>query len=217
VPSGVARGDVYAIDDVVPVVSPEAFVHPTAVLIGDVEIGPGCYIGPHASLRGDFGRVVVGAGTSVQDGCVVHVFPGREVVLGEGSLVGHNAVLHGCVLEPGAFVGIAAIVMDGAVVGAGTLVGAQSFVPADTVLAPQMLVTGNPARERRPLTEDEIAWTRNGQKVYQQLARRSLATLRRTAPLARVPADRPALAVDAEVSVPLRQYRARPDRRPPGS
>jgi len=107
--------------------------------------------------------------------------------------------------------------MDGAVVGAGTLVGAQSFVPADTVLAPQMLVTGNPARERRPLSEDEIAWTRNGQQVYQQLARRSLATLRRTAPLDRVPAGRPALAVEAEVSVPLRQYRARPDRRPPGS
>jgi phenylacetic acid degradation protein len=193
---------------VIPVVSPTAFVHPTAVLIGDVYVGPDCYVGPHASLRGDFGRVTIGAGSSIQDGCVVHVFPGREVVVGEGCLLGHQGVLHGCVLEPGAFVGIAATVMDGAVVGAGTLVGAQSFVPADTVLAPRMLVTGNPARERRPLTEAELAWTGNGLKVYQDLARRSLETMRPVEPLTELPAERRSLAVDASASVPLREYRS---------
>lgn len=201
-------GGAYAIDDVVPVIAPTAFVHPTAVLIGDVYVGRGCYIGPHASLRGDFGRVTIGAGSSIQDGCVVHVFPGREVVVGEACLLGHNGVLHGCVLEPGAFVGIAATVMDGAVVGAGTLVGAHSFVSAETVLAPRMLVTGNPARERRPLSEAEIAWTTNGPRVYQDLARRSLATLRPVDPLPEMPSQRPSLSIDPAVSVPLREYRS---------
>lgn len=206
-PRDQCAGGAYSIDGVVPVVSPTAFVHPTAVLIGDVYVGPGCYIGPHASLRGDFGRVTIGAGSSIQDGCVVHVFPGREVVVGDGSLLGHNGVLHGCVLEPGSFVGIAATVMDGAVVGAGTLVGAHSFVPSDTVLAPGMLVTGNPAREKRALTEAERAWTTNGLRVYQDLARRSLATMQRVEPLTELPAERPSLAIDTSSSVPLREYR----------
>jgi phenylacetic acid degradation protein len=207
-------GGAYAIDGVVPVVSPTAFVHPTAVLIGDVYVGPGCYVGPHASLRGDFGRVSIGAGSSIQDGCVVHVFPGREVVVGDNCLLGHQGVLHGCVLEPGAFVGIAATVMDGAVVGAGTLVGAQSFVPSDLVLAPGMLVTGNPAREKRALTQAELEWTANGLRVYQDLARRSLATMRPVEPLTEMPAERSALAVDASASVPLREFRSSSQRNP---
>ena len=86
---------VFSIDGIVPVVDPSAFVHPSAVLIGDVIIGPRCYIGPNASLRGDFGRVVMQAGSNLQDTCVMHAFPGLDVVIEMDGHVGHGAVLHG--------------------------------------------------------------------------------------------------------------------------
>lgn len=91
---------VYEIDGVRPVVHPSSFVHPQASLIGDVHIGPECYIGPMASLRADFGRIVIGEGSNVQDGCVVHCFPGRDTVLEQNTHVGHGAILHGCHVEP---------------------------------------------------------------------------------------------------------------------
>lgn len=200
----VSGGGVYAVDDVVPVVDPTAFVHPSAVLIGDVRVGPGCYTGPSASLRG-----VVGAGSNIQDGCVLHVFPGRSVVVGPACLVGHRAVLHGRTLEEGAFVGIAATVMDGARVGARALVGAHSFVTEDTTVRAGRLITGYPAREVRELTADELVWTANGVRVYQELARRSLRTVRRVAPLRAVPDERARLSVDPSMSRPLNEHRVR--------
>lgn len=104
----------YAFDGVVPVVDPTAFVHDTASLIGDVIVGPGCYIGPFASLRGDFGRIVVGEGSNVQDSCVIHAFPGADAVLEPNSHIGHGAVLHGCRIGSFALIGIGATVLDGA-------------------------------------------------------------------------------------------------------
>ena len=85
----------YSFEGFTPVVDARAFVHPLAVLIGDVRVGPDCYVAPGASLRGDFGRIILGAGSNVQDNCVLHSFPGQDVLLEEGSHVGHGAVLHG--------------------------------------------------------------------------------------------------------------------------
>jgi len=90
---------VYSIDGVIPVVDPTAFVHPTAILIGDVIVGPGCYVGPAASLRGDFGRLILKAGANLQDTCVMHGFPGTDTVIEEDGHVGHGAVLHGCIVQ----------------------------------------------------------------------------------------------------------------------
>src|SRR3977135_21938 len=85
-----------AIGGIVPGVAPSSFIHPTASLIGDVVIGPGCYVGPGASLRGDFGRVIMKAGGNFQDGCIAHSFPGMDALMEENAHVGHGAVLHGC-------------------------------------------------------------------------------------------------------------------------
>ena len=93
---------VYAIDGLTPVVDPSAFVHPSAVLIGDVLVGARAYVGPCASLRGDFGRIVIEAGANIQDSCVLHGFPGKDTVVGADATVGHGAVLHGCILRRGA-------------------------------------------------------------------------------------------------------------------
>ena len=121
---------VYAIDGVTPVVDPTAFVHPSAVLIGDVVVGPGCYVGPCASLRGDFGHIEMHAGANLQDCCVMHGFPGTGTIIEEEGHIGHGAVLHGCRIERNALVGMNAVVNDNAVVGESAIVAAMAFVKA---------------------------------------------------------------------------------------
>ena len=174
---------VYSIDGLVPVVDPSAFVHPSAVLIGDVVIGPGCYIGPCASLRGDFGHIEIRAGANVQDACVIHGFPGMGTVVEEDGHIGHAAILHGCRVERNGLVGMNAVVNDHAVVGESAIVAAMAFVRAEMVIPPRTIVAGVPAKVLRALTETELAWKVEGTRGYQELARRSLATMQAVAPL----------------------------------
>jgi phenylacetic acid degradation protein len=187
----------YAIDGLVPVVDPSAHVHPTAVLIGDVIVGANCYVGPCASLRGDFGRIELRAGANVQDTCVVHSFPGADVVVEENGHVGHGAVLHGCVVRRDALVGMNAVVMDGAEVGAEAMVAACAFVPAGMKVAPRALVVGAPAKVLRNLADDEVERKREGTLVYQALTARCLQTMQEVAPLPSAQANRQRLQLPA--------------------
>jgi phenylacetic acid degradation protein len=180
----------YAIDGIVPVVDPSAFVHPTAVLIGDVIVGPRCYVGPLASLRGDFGRIVLGEGANLQDTCVMHSFPGKDCVIEPDGHVGHGAVLHGCRIGRNVLVGMNAVVMDGAEIGESSILAAMAFVKANTTIPPRSLAAGIPARVIRELTEDEIAWKTQGTATYQALAVRSLKSLTPVEPLTAVEPDR---------------------------
>jgi phenylacetic acid degradation protein len=205
----------YEIDGVIPVVAAGAFVHPSAVLIGDVVVETDCYIGPTASIRGDFGPIVIGAGSNVQDGCVLHSFPDRELVLEKESHIGHGAVLHGCVIASGAMVGMNAVVMDGARVGERALVGAASLVRAQMTIPAEHLAVGNPVTVTRPLDQQTLRWKANGVKVYRELAKRSLATMRETAPLAEIPIDRPRLSSGRDVSAPLHELRRTANPREP--
>lgn len=193
----------YAIDGVVPVVDPTAFVHPTATLIGDVIVGPGCYVAPHASLRGDFGRIVLERGSNVQDCCVMHGFPGTDTVIEEDGHIGHGAILHGCVVKKNAMVGMNAVVMDAAVIGESAIVAACAFVKAGMLVPPRSLAIGAPARIARQLTDDEVAWKVSGTRSYQDLTLRSLRSLREVPPLAAVEADRRRIEIDIEGVVPL--------------
>jgi phenylacetic acid degradation protein len=183
----------YSIDGVVPVVDPTAHVHPTAVLIGDVTVGPGCYIGPCASLRGDFGRITLLAGANVQDSCVVHSFPNREVLIEENGHIGHGAVLHGCTIRRDALVGMNAVVMDDAEVGAESIVAACAFVPSGLRLPERSLAVGAPARVLRTLSDGDVARKREGTEVYHALARRCIASLREVQPLTAPVPDGPRL------------------------
>ena len=184
----------YAIDGVIPVVDPSAHVHPTAVLIGDVIVGPGCYVGPCASLRGDFGRIRLERGANVQDTCVIHGFPKTDTVVAENGHVGHGAVLHGCVVEHDALVGMNAVVMDEAVVGAEAFVAACAFVPAGMKVPPRSLAAGMPAKVRRELSDAEVAWKLDGTRTYQALTRRCHASLLEVQPLIAAEPDRPRIA-----------------------
>jgi phenylacetic acid degradation protein len=181
----------YSIEGVVPVIDPSAYVHPTAVLIGDVIVGENCYVGPNACLRGDFGRIVLKAGANVQDTCVMHGFPERDTVVEENGHIGHGAVLHSCIVRRGALVGMNAVVMDEAEVGEQAIVAACAFVPAGMRIPPRTLVAGMPAKVKRELTEAEIAWKIQGTKTYQDLTLRCLATMQLVDPLPFVEPDRP--------------------------
>ncbi|OEY66363.1 phenylacetic acid degradation protein PaaY [Marinobacter sp. X15-166B] len=185
----------YQIDGVTPVVHPSAYVHPSAVLIGDVHIGPDCYVGPCASLRGDFGRIVMEQGANLQDTCVVHAFPGRDAVIHRNGHIGHGAVLHGCVIEEDAMVGMNAVVMDEAVIAARSIVGAAAFVKAGFSCEPASLIVGSPAKVVRQLSEKEVGWKLRGTQEYQALTRRSLATMQECTPLTEIDAERPQLQV----------------------
>ncbi|HEX4429156.1 MAG TPA: transferase hexapeptide repeat family protein [Frankiaceae bacterium] len=197
----------YEIDGVVPVIDPAAFVHPQASLIGDVIVEEGCYVGPFASLRGDFGRITIGAGSNVQDGCVLHSFPGADCTLHPQSHVGHGAILHGCTVGSLAMIGMNSVLMDGVVVGEHALIAANSFVPAEFEVPARSLAAGNPAKVIRELDETTLTWKARGVRVYQDLARRSLATLKPCEPLEAVPPDRPRVSTASDVSQPLRTYR----------
>ncbi|PPC76144.1 phenylacetic acid degradation protein PaaY [Pokkaliibacter plantistimulans] len=184
---------VYRLDGITPVIDPTAFVHPTAVLIGDVIIGPGCYVGPNASLRGDFGRLILEKGSNLQDNCVMHGFPDSDTVVEEDGHIGHGAVLHGCRIGRNALVGMNAVVMDAAHIGAESIVAAGSFVKAGFSCEPRSLVMGTPAVVKRTIGDDEVKWKSSTTAQYQQLTRRCLATLEECEALTAVEADRPRL------------------------
>jgi phenylacetic acid degradation protein len=187
----------YGIDGLTPVIDPSAYVHPSAVLIGDVIVGAGCYVGPCASLRADFGRIVLHAGANVQDTCVVHGFPFADTVVEEEGHIGHGAVLHACVVRRGALVGINAVVMDEAEIGEQAIVAACAFVRAGMKVPARWLASGMPARNQRALSEREISGKREGTVIYQELSRRCLASMSQVHPLTAVEAQRPRLPVPA--------------------
>jgi phenylacetic acid degradation protein len=198
---------VYAIDGIVPVVHPSAFVHESAVLVGDVIVGARAYIGPCACLRGDFGRIVVEEGANVQDTCLLHGFPGKDTVLGRDATLGHGAVLHGCVIGPGALVGMNAVVNDNAEVGEEAMIAALAFVRAESRIPARALAAGIPAKVRRELSADELRWKRDNTAVYQRLAERSASTMQRVEALAQPEPGR--RRIEVADCVPLSEMKAK--------
>ena len=200
----------YEIDGLRPVVDATAFVHPSAVLIGDVFIGAGCYVGPVASLRGDFGRLVLQAGANLQDSCVMHGFPGTDTVVEEDGHIGHGAVLHGCRVGRNALVGMNAVIMDKASIGESAIVAASSFVKAGMEVPPKVLVAGVPAKVVRSLSEQEIQWKSEGTQTYQDLTVRCLNTMREVTPLTEPEPGRKRLEFSADVKPLVERKRAGP-------
>ena len=198
---------VYSIDGIVPVVHPSAFVHESAVLIGDVIVGARAYIGPCACLRGDFGRIVVEEGANVQDSCLLHGFPGKDTEVRRGATIGHGAVLHGCVVGAGALVGMNAVVNDNAEVGEDAMVAALAFVRAEARIPPRSLAAGIPARVLRELSGEEIKWKRDNTALYQQLAVRSATTMQRVEALTEIEPGRK--TIDIPGAIPLSEMKAK--------
>ena len=196
---------VYAIDGITPVVHPTAFVHPSAVLIGDVIVGARAYIGPCASLRGDFGRIIVEAGANIQDSCILHGFAGTDTLVGAESTIGHGAVLHGCTVRRGALIGMNCVVNDNADVGEDAVIAALAFVKAEERIPARSLAAGIPAKVRRTVTDEELAWKHANMLVYNDLAVRSMKTMREVEALTEVEKDRPRFHFPT--SVPLSELK----------
>ncbi len=117
----------YAYQGITPVVDPSSYVHPLASLIGDVIVGPGCFIAPGASLRGDFGRIVVEGDSSIQDNVSVHANQLRDTVIKRGATIAHGSIIHGCEIGENALIGMNAVILDNAIIGART--EAPRFAP----------------------------------------------------------------------------------------
>lgn len=171
IPNAAAPGALISdILDQKPDIDPTAFTAPTSVVLGDVTLAAGASTWYHTVLRGDCESISVGAGSNIQDNCTVHADPGFPVIVGEGVSVGHNAVLHGCVIEDHVLVGMGATVLNGAHIGTGSLVAAAALVPQGMRVPPGSLVAGVPAKVRRELTEEERATVRLNAEHYVALA-----------------------------------------------
>ena len=197
----------YQIDGVRPVVDPQAYVHPTAVLIGDVIVSADCYVGPCAVLRGDFGPIHLEPGSNLQDTCVMHGFPGIETRIKANGHIGHGAVLHGCVVGTNSMVGMNSVVMDKAIIGDNSIVGAMAFIKADTQFENNQLILGSPAKAIRTLSEKEIEWKTKGTQVYQDLAIRSARSMVETTPLAQPEKKRKQISIDYQTLVEVKKDR----------
>jgi carbonic anhydrase/acetyltransferase-like protein (isoleucine patch superfamily) len=170
---------IYQIGPLVPRIDPEAFVHPDAVVIGDVVIGPEATVWPCAVLRGDYGTITVGARSSVQDGTVIHAGPGFPTTVGEGCVVGHVAHMEGCTLHDESLVGSGAVVLHHAVIGTGATVGANAVVPNRMVVPAGALALGVPATIRQGASSLETIRLSAGEYIAN--GRRFRTELRRLA------------------------------------
>jgi phenylacetic acid degradation protein len=182
--------NIFSFDSFVPVVDESAFVHPNATVVGNVIIGRDVYIGPGAVIRGDWGGVEIADGCNVQEGCVIHMFPGVTVRLEESAHIGHGAVVHGAHIGRNVLIGMNAVVMDHADIGDESIVGALCFVPTEMRVPARSVVVGNPAKIVKQVSDEMLEWKSQGTALYQALPSRLRASLQACEPLREVPAGR---------------------------
>jgi gamma-carbonic anhydrase len=174
-------GPIYTLDGITPKIAPDAFIAPTAAVIGDVEVGSETGIWFHCLVRGDMNFIRIGARTNIQDGAIIHVDSGDfSTTIGDDVTVGHNAVIHACTLKNRAFVGISATVLDGAVIEEGGMLGAAGLLTPGKVIGRNELWVGSPAKLLRVMTDEERRKFDRNAVVYRELAAQFRAGLRST-------------------------------------
>lgn len=174
-----------------PVIHESAFIHPQAIVTGNVIIGRDVYIGPGAAIRGDWGEIIIEDGCNVQENCTVHMFPGTTVLLKEAAHIGHGAIIHGGTIGKNCLVGMNSVVMDDVEIGDECIIGALCFVPGKMVIPKRSLVVGNPAKIIKEVSDDMISWKTKGTQLYQQLPQECYDTLKPCEPLREKEANRP--------------------------
>jgi phenylacetic acid degradation protein len=174
---------VYEYKGFIPVIHESAYVHPLASVIGEVTLGKNVYVGPGASIRGDFGEIIVEDGCNVQDNCILHMFPGVKVHLKENAHIGHGAIIHSATIGKNALVGMNAVVMDHCIVGDESIIGAQAFVPESMEIPSRKVAVGNPAKVVKDVTDEMLAWKTKGTELYQTLPKACQDTLKEVEPL----------------------------------
>ncbi len=151
---------IYQLGDRIPRIHPSAFIHETAVVIGEVIIGPNVSVWPFTTLRGDNEPITLGQDSNVQEACTLHTDPGFPLTVGRGVTVGHHAMLHGCTIGDDSLIGIQAVVLNGATIGRGCLIGAASLVTEGKQIRDGSLVIGAPGKVVRELEPEEVERSR---------------------------------------------------------
>jgi len=154
-----------------PEIDDSAFIAQNSTIIGRCTIGQNCSIWFNAVLRADVNEIIVGNGTNVQDGCVIHCDEDYKTTIGENVTIGHNAIIHGCTIGENCIIGMGSTVLDGAVIGENVIVGANSLVTSGKIIPAGVLVMGSPAKVVRMLTAEEIEGIRHSVKGYVSLSR----------------------------------------------
>lgn len=152
-------------------VDPTAWIAPTAVVLGDVTIGPESTVWYHAVIRGDTDAIRIGRQTNIQDGCVLHADPGVPCTLGDRVTVGHGAIVHGATVEDDCLIGMRAVVMNGAKIGRGSIVAVGAIVTEGTEIPPGSVAMGQPAKVKRPADERDLARIRHAAEHYVEAGR----------------------------------------------
>ncbi len=159
-----------------PTIPQSCFIEDTAVIIGDVVMGEDCSAWFHALIRGDVNHIRIGHRTNGQYLCMLHVtHDTHPLIIGDDVTIGHHVVLHGCTVHNRVLVGMGAIIMDGAVIGEDSVVGAGALVTEGTIVPPKSLILGSPAKVKRPVTDQELAWIRESAQNYIRYSRQYLS------------------------------------------
>ena len=177
---------IYEFNGYKPVIHSSAYVHKEATLIGNVIIGKNVYIGPGASLRGDWGQITIEDGCNVQDNCTIHIFPGKDVLLKKNAHIGHGAIIHGANIGKNSLVGMNAVVMDDAKVGDECIIGALCFVKGEMQIPSRKIVVGNPAKIKGDVTDKMLDWKTKGTELYQTLSKECSELMKQCTPLAEI-------------------------------
>lgn len=181
---------IYEFNGYKPVIDPSSFVHKEATIIGNVIIGKKVYIGPGASIRGDWGKITVKDGCNVQDNCTIHIFPGKDVILQENAHIGHGAIIHGANIGKNTLVGMNSVIMDDCNIGDECIIGALCFIKGEMNIPNRKIVVGNPAIIKGEVPDEMISWKTKGTELYQDLPNECYTLMKECKPLKEIEKNR---------------------------
>lgn len=181
---------IYEFNGYKPVIDPSSFIHKEATIIGNVIIGKKVYIGPGASIRGDWGKITIKDGCNVQDNCTIHIFPGKDVILEENAHIGHGAIVHGANIGKNTLVGMNSVIMDDCNIGDECIIGALCFVKGEMNIPNRKIVVGNPAIIKGEVSDEMISWKTKGTELYQDLPNECYTLMKVCEPLKEIEKNR---------------------------
>ena len=181
---------IYEFNGYKPVIDPSSYIHKEATIIGNVIIGKDVYVGPGASIRGDWGKITIKNGCNIQDNCTIHIFPGKDVILEENAHIGHGAIIHGSYIGKNSLIGMNCVIMDDTVIGEECIIGALCFVKGEMKIPNRKIVVGNPAKIKGEVSDDMIKWKKKGTELYQNLPKECRELMKECNPLSKLEKNR---------------------------
>ena len=176
---------IYEFNGYKPVIDHSSYIHKEATIIGNVIIGKDVYVGPGASIRGDWGKITIKNGCNIQDNCTIHIFPGKDVILEENAHIGHGAIIHGSYIGKNSLIGMNSVIMDDTVIGEECIIGALCFVKGEMKIPKRKIVVGNPAKIKGEVSDDMIKWKKKGTELYQNLPKECRELMKECNPLSK--------------------------------